>query len=92
MATRIRNCPAGPWSATRTPPYAEGPFDDSRRSFHFHDDGKVIFLTPVALLAKLASLFYRPRNFETGQSLRIVISSSTEPYDKIQNHCLLKLQ
>jgi hypothetical protein len=46
----------------------------------------------MALLAKLASLFNRPKNFETGQSLGIVVSSSTEPYDKIENHCLLKPQ
>jgi hypothetical protein len=63
MATRIRNCSASRWSATRTPPVhhtLRGPFDDSGRSFHFYDDGKVTFLTPMALVAKLASLFTRP--------------------------------
>jgi len=43
--------------------------------------GKSLFSHAMALLAKLASLFNRPRNLETGQSLGIVISNSTEPYE-----------
>jgi hypothetical protein len=99
MATGIRNCllvrgaPQGHHHTLRARSLKpRSPFDDSRRSFHFYDDGKVTFLMPIALLAKLASLLCRPRNLETGQSLGIVISSSTEPYDKIQNQFLLKLQ